>query len=114
VTLIDTARVYGFGRSEEIVGKTLAEGSLRDKVRIASKVGLAWKEGAIFRDSRVARRRLKDFHLFVNTEDLRHFNFTLGVAALKIATRLVGLDRLGAEDLANRALSQIGRRGRMT
>src|SRR6201982_3959483 len=51
VTLIDTAPVYGFGRSEEIVGKALAQGGLRDKVRIATKVGLAWKDGAVFRDS---------------------------------------------------------------
>jgi aryl-alcohol dehydrogenase-like predicted oxidoreductase len=46
VTLIDTAPAYGFGRSEEIVGKALAEGGLRDRVRIATKVGLAWKDGA--------------------------------------------------------------------
>jgi aryl-alcohol dehydrogenase-like predicted oxidoreductase len=57
VTLIDTAPAYGFGRSEEIVGKALAEGSLRDKVTIATKVGLAWKDGAVFRDSRPARIR---------------------------------------------------------
>ena len=57
VTLIDTAPVYGFGRSEEIVGKALAEGGLRDKVQIATKVGLAWKDGAVFRDSRPARIR---------------------------------------------------------
>jgi aryl-alcohol dehydrogenase-like predicted oxidoreductase len=57
VTLIDTAPVYGFGRSEEIVGEALAEGGLRDKVRIATKVGLAWKDGAVFRDSRPARIR---------------------------------------------------------
>jgi aryl-alcohol dehydrogenase-like predicted oxidoreductase len=57
VTLIDTAPVYGFGRSEEIVGKALAEGSLRDKVQIATKVGLAWQAGAVFRDSRPARIR---------------------------------------------------------
>jgi aryl-alcohol dehydrogenase-like predicted oxidoreductase len=57
VTLIDTAPVYGFGRSEEIVGKALAENSLRDKVTIATKVGLAWKDGAIYRDSRPARIR---------------------------------------------------------
>src|ERR1700746_634583 len=56
VTLIDTAPVYGFGRSEEIVGKAL-EGSLRQKVTIATKVGLAWKDGAVFRDSRPARIR---------------------------------------------------------
>jgi aryl-alcohol dehydrogenase-like predicted oxidoreductase len=56
-TLIDTAPAYGFGRAEEIVGKALAEGALRDKVTIATKVGLAWKDGAVFRDSRPARIR---------------------------------------------------------
>jgi len=29
--LIDTAAVYGFGRSEGIVGKALSEGGCRDK-----------------------------------------------------------------------------------
>ena len=57
VTLIDTAPVYGFGRSEEIVGKALAEGGLRDQVQIATKMGLEWKEGAVFRDSRPTRIR---------------------------------------------------------
>jgi aryl-alcohol dehydrogenase-like predicted oxidoreductase len=57
VTLIDTAPVYGFGRSEEIVGKALAEGGLRNKVQIATKVGLGWKDGRIFRDSSAARIR---------------------------------------------------------
>jgi aryl-alcohol dehydrogenase-like predicted oxidoreductase len=57
VTLIDTAPVYGFGRSEEIVGKALIEGALRDKVQIATKVGLAWNGSAVFRDSRPARIR---------------------------------------------------------
>jgi hypothetical protein len=47
VTLIDTAPVYGFGRSEEIVGKAL-EGSLRHDVTIATKVGLAWKDGTVY------------------------------------------------------------------
>src|ERR1700716_3499672 len=51
VTLIDTAPVYGFGHSEEIVGKALAEGGLRDKVQIATKVGLAWQDDAVYRDS---------------------------------------------------------------
>lgn len=44
VTLIDTAPVYGFGRSEEIVGKALAEGGRRARVLIATKVGLDWKD----------------------------------------------------------------------
>lgn len=55
VTLIDTAPVYGFGRSEEIVGKALTDGCLRDKVQIATKAGLAWRDGAVFRDSRRLR-----------------------------------------------------------
>ena len=57
VTLIDTAPVYGFGLSEMIVGKALAEGGLRDKVQIATKVGLSWRDGEPFRDARAARIR---------------------------------------------------------
>ncbi len=55
VTLIDTAPVYGFGRSEEIVGKALAPGGLRNRVLIATKAGLAWKDGRVYRDSRASR-----------------------------------------------------------
>lgn len=40
VTLIDTAPIYGFGRSEEFVGRAL-EG-IRDKVVLATKCGLVW------------------------------------------------------------------------
>jgi aryl-alcohol dehydrogenase-like predicted oxidoreductase len=51
VTLIDTAPVYGFGRSEEIVGKALAQGNRRQRVTIATKVGLDWKNGHPFRNA---------------------------------------------------------------
>ena len=51
ITLIDTAPVYGFGRSEEIVGKALAEGGRRKRVTIATKVGLDWKDGQPFRNA---------------------------------------------------------------
>lgn len=57
ITLIDTAPIYGFGRSEEIVGKALAAGGLRKDVTIASKVGIAWRDGAPYRDSRRQRIR---------------------------------------------------------
>jgi aryl-alcohol dehydrogenase-like predicted oxidoreductase len=50
ITLIDTAPVYGFGRSEEIVGKALAEGGLRKRVLIATKVGLDWKDNKPYRN----------------------------------------------------------------
>src|ERR671926_1552984 len=52
INVIDTAPAYGFGRSEEIVGKALAEGNLRERVQIATKLGLDWKDGQVFRDSR--------------------------------------------------------------
>ena len=45
INIIDTAPVYGFGRSEEIVGKAIAEGRLRSRVLIATKVGLEWEGG---------------------------------------------------------------------
>src|ERR1700761_2041932 len=57
VTLIDTAPAYGSGRSEEIVGKALAEAGLRDRVQIATKAGLESKNGKVFRNSRPARIR---------------------------------------------------------
>jgi aryl-alcohol dehydrogenase-like predicted oxidoreductase len=55
INLIDTAPVYGFGRSEEIVGKALAVGGRRKRVFIATKVGLDWKDGKPFRNARKAR-----------------------------------------------------------
>jgi aryl-alcohol dehydrogenase-like predicted oxidoreductase len=42
INLIDTAPAYGFGRSEEIVGRAIAEGKLRSRVVIATKAGLEW------------------------------------------------------------------------
>src|SRR2546423_79023 len=50
VTLIDTAPAYGFGRSEEIVGRAIDSG-LRSRVAIATKVGLEWKNGKVFRNA---------------------------------------------------------------
>ena len=55
INLIDTAPVYGFGRSEEIVGKALAVGGRRKRAFIATKVGLDWKDGKPFRNARRAR-----------------------------------------------------------
>src|SRR6202040_595906 len=51
INLIDTAPAYGFGRSEEIVGRAIAEGKLRSRVVIATKVGLEWKNGKVFRNA---------------------------------------------------------------
>jgi len=40
VTLVDTAPIYGFGLSEELVGKGIA--GRRDQVVLATKCGLVW------------------------------------------------------------------------
>jgi aryl-alcohol dehydrogenase-like predicted oxidoreductase len=72
INVVDTAPVYGFGRSEEIVGKAIAEGGQRSLVTIATKVGLEWQDGKVFRNAsrnRITReiddslRRLRTDHI---------------------------------------------------
>ncbi len=74
INLIDTAPAYGFGRSEEIVGKAISEGRLRSRVLIATKAGLEWSAGRVFRNARRTRilqeaedslRRLRTEHIDV-------------------------------------------------
>ena len=54
VNLIDTAPVYGFGRSEEIVGRALAQRG-RKQALIATKTGLDWKDNKPFRNASRSR-----------------------------------------------------------
>lgn len=72
INAIDTAPVYGFGRAEELVGKALAETGLRSQMLIATKAGLEWRDGKIFRNASRARimfeieeslRRLRTDHI---------------------------------------------------
>ncbi|WP_455281067.1 aldo/keto reductase [Cupriavidus necator] len=49
INLIDTAPVYGFGHSEEVVGKALA--GMRQHAVIATKVALEWGDGGVRRNS---------------------------------------------------------------
>ncbi len=63
INLIDTAPVYGFGVSEEIVGKALKQYGKRDRVVISTKVGLVWTDPQhVFRDSRkqILQKQLED------------------------------------------------------
>jgi aryl-alcohol dehydrogenase-like predicted oxidoreductase len=48
INLIDTAPVYGFGVSEVIVGKALK--GVRSEAVIATKVGLEWRGGKVYRN----------------------------------------------------------------
>ena len=51
INLIDTAPAYGFGVSEQIVGKALADAGLRSRAIIATKVGLEWRDGKVYRNA---------------------------------------------------------------
>ena len=55
INVVDTAPVYGFGRSEEIVGKSIAKSRVRSQVIIATKVGLQWEAGRVSRNASRAR-----------------------------------------------------------
>lgn len=56
INLIDTAPIYGHGRSEEIVGQAIREHGQREDFFVATKAGLSW-EGGVFTDSTEKRLR---------------------------------------------------------
>jgi aryl-alcohol dehydrogenase-like predicted oxidoreductase len=70
INIVDTAPVYGFGRSEEIVGKAIAEAGLRSDVLIATKAGLEWDRGRVFRNASRDRilREVEDSLLRLRTD----------------------------------------------
>jgi aryl-alcohol dehydrogenase-like predicted oxidoreductase len=51
VTLIDTAPAYGFGHSEAVVGRAVEEWGHRDRLVIATKVGLERLGDSLYRNS---------------------------------------------------------------
>jgi aryl-alcohol dehydrogenase-like predicted oxidoreductase len=60
INLIDTAPAYGFGVSEEIVGRALRVAGLRSRAVIATKVGLEWRDGKVHRNA-TRERILREF-----------------------------------------------------
>ena len=71
INLIDTAPVYGFGRSEEIVGKALAEGGLRNRAISRPRSGWTGAEGS--RSATPALANLQgDRGVAQKAEDRRH------------------------------------------
>src|SRR5258705_7721754 len=60
INLLDTAPVYGQGRSEEIVGEALRQHGRRESVILATKVGLDWTNGKVERNS-TRQRILQEF-----------------------------------------------------
>ena len=71
MNLIDTAPAYGFGRSEEVVGKAIHD--RRDKVVLATKCGMWWDDerGSAFfeMDGRMIRRSLRPDTIRIELEN---------------------------------------------
>jgi aryl-alcohol dehydrogenase-like predicted oxidoreductase len=72
VTSIDTAPVYGFGRSEEVLGRALL--GLRDQVQILTKVGLRWdlEEGSHYFDTNDVDGQARSIWRNLRPESIRH------------------------------------------
>jgi aryl-alcohol dehydrogenase-like predicted oxidoreductase len=117
INLIDTAPAYGFGRSEEIVGKALAEGNLRARVRIATKVGLEWGRGRVFRNASRARileefeassRRLQTDHI-----DIYQVHWPDPLVPIEEVAEAMGLlfeqGKIGAIGVSNFSVLQMER-----
>ena len=75
VDLIDTAPIYGFGRSEEIVGRAIAD--RREEVVLATKCGLVWDntDGELFfhadEDGIGSGRGARDIYRYLGPESIR-------------------------------------------
>ena len=61
INLIDTAPVYGFGVSEEIVGQAVGASARRAQAVIATKVGLEWRDGKVYRNA-TRDRIMREIH----------------------------------------------------
>ncbi len=55
INLIDTAPIYGHGRSEEIVGRAIRAHGRREDFFIATKAGLEWNDRGVYANSTAPR-----------------------------------------------------------
>ncbi len=119
VNVVDTAPVYGFGTSEEIVGKALAQDGRRDGVILSTKVGLDFdpEKNRVWRDSSPERlrqevedslRRLRTDHLdvyFVHWPD----PLTPHAETAETLQRLQQEGKIGAIGVSNHGPEQMDR-----
>jgi aryl-alcohol dehydrogenase-like predicted oxidoreductase len=59
INLIDTAPIYGHGRSEELIGRAIRQHGRRQDFYLATKAGLEWNDRGVFANSDPARLRLE-------------------------------------------------------
>ena len=115
INLIDTAPVYGFGHSEEIVGKALASGQRRERAVVATKVALDWKGDKPFRNASRQRimkeiedslRRLQTDH--VDIYQIHWPDPKTPIAETAAAMReLLEQGKIGAIGVSNFSVAQI-------
>ncbi|ARI77707.1 aldo/keto reductase [Halobacillus mangrovi] len=51
INFIDTAPAYGFGGSEEIIGKAIQQKGNREELLLATKAGIDWNDDSVFRNA---------------------------------------------------------------
>jgi aryl-alcohol dehydrogenase-like predicted oxidoreductase len=100
INLIDTAPIYGHGRSEELVGKAMRAHGRREDFYIATKAGLEWNQRGVFANSTAQRlrREMEDSLRRLGTDyvDLYqvHWPDTL-VPVAEVAALMAGFQREG-------------------
>ena len=115
INLIDTAPAYGFGRSEEIVGKAISEGHLRSRVLIATKAGLEWSAGRVFRNASRTRilQEAEDSLRRLRTEHIDVYQVHWPVVAIEETAEamriLVEQGKIGAIGVSNFSVGQMER-----
>lgn len=115
INFIDTAPAYGYGHSEEIIGRAIA--GLRDKVVVATKCGLLWRERggkfernlrpeSIRRECEASLRRLR-----IETIDLYQLHYpdpqTPVAASLEALQQLRSEGRIRAIGVSNFSVEQL-------
>ena len=110
INFFDTADVYSYGRSEEVLGTALkVVGAARDKVIVATKVRSAMSEGATAGTGDVNNVGLSRQHIFSSVEDsLRR----LGIDYIDLY-QVHGWDVLTPLEETLRALDDLVRQGKV-
>ncbi|MGI2328930.1 aldo/keto reductase [Planococcus sp. YIM B11945] len=112
ITFIDTADVYGEGRSEELVGEVLKEYK-RDQFVIATKGGSDWRNGTKNNDPAYLRNALEDSlkRLQLDYVDLYYIHWPDGKTPLGEAvaelSRLKQEGKIKAIGVSNVSLEQL-------
>ena len=101
INIVDTAPVYGFGRSEEIVGRALAQDGKRKNVILATKVALEWdpQTGKVWRNASPNRIRqeIEDSLRRLQTEVIDVYQVHWPDSQIPFEETAMTLDQLRAE-----------------